>query len=472
MKPLVAETLANDPRIAQAKKILQDAVAERGKELTGVRAADPERAATSKQMIEQFNAIRAGALYFPYLGSGIGRGALVELADGSVKYDMISGIGVHYLGHSHPALIAAGVDAAIRDTIMQGNLQQNVESVAMSQALLDLANRGTEKRLTHCFLTTSGSMANENSLKIILQKQTPANRVLAFEHAFAGRTLAMSMITDKASFRTGLPKVLDVDYLPFWDYRSPKESTAATVKILKNHIARFPKMHAAACIELIQGEGGYYPGSKDFFRAIIDVLKENNIAVWCDEIQTFGRTSQPFAFQHFDLDKDVDVVSVGKLTQVCASLFTDAFKPKPGLISQTFTGSTSAIFAASAIMEVMKKEKLFGPGEKIDRLYQRFVARMEKIHKGHSDWISGPWGMGAMLACSIFDGGDAITKQFLAKLFDNGVVAFVAGSEPARVRFLMPVPVVSEADVDAVCDIVEKTLAEVAHGRNAAHSAG
>ncbi|HEY1684959.1 MAG TPA: aminotransferase class III-fold pyridoxal phosphate-dependent enzyme [Tepidisphaeraceae bacterium] len=470
MKSLVAETLANDPRIDQAKKLLQSAVADRSKELVGVRAPDPDRIASSKQMIEQFNAIRAGALYFPYLGSGIGHGALVELADGSVKYDMISGIGVHYLGHSHPALIAAGVDAAIRDTIMQGNLQQNVESVAMSQSLLDLANRG-EKRFGHCFLTTSGSMANENSLKIILQKQTPASRVLAFEHAFAGRTMAMSMITDKAAYRTGLPKVLDVDYLPFFDYRRPKESTAETIKILKSHIARFPKLYAAMCMELIQGEGGYYPGDRDFFRAVIDVLKENNIAVWCDEIQTFGRTTHPFAFQHFDLDQYVDVVSVGKLTQVCASIFTDAFKPKPGLISQTFTGSTSAIFAASAIMDVMKKEKLFGEGGKIDRLYKQFVGRLEKIHKAHPDWITGPWGMGAMIACSIFDGGDAVTKQFLLKLFDNGVVSFVAGSDPARVRFLMPVPVVSEADVEAVCDIIEKTLAEVAHGRSATHPA-
>ena len=53
---------------------------------------------------------------------------------------MISGIGVHYLGHSHPALIAAGVDAALRDTVMQGNLQQNTEALSLSRLLLDLAN--------------------------------------------------------------------------------------------------------------------------------------------------------------------------------------------------------------------------------------------------------------------------------------------------------------------------------------------
>src|SRR6266550_3010920 len=87
-----------------------------------------------------FSESRGGALYYPYLGSGIGNGALVELADGSVKYDMISGIGVHYFGHSHPMLLDAGVDAALRDTVMQGNLQQNVESVALAKTFIDLAN--------------------------------------------------------------------------------------------------------------------------------------------------------------------------------------------------------------------------------------------------------------------------------------------------------------------------------------------
>ena len=52
---------------------------------------------------------RAGSLFFPYLGAGMGNGRLVELADGSVKFDMIGGIGVHHFGHSNPAVIAPRV---------------------------------------------------------------------------------------------------------------------------------------------------------------------------------------------------------------------------------------------------------------------------------------------------------------------------------------------------------------------------
>ena len=69
---------------------------------------------------------------------------------------------------------------------MQGNLQQNVETESLVRTLLDAANR-KGAFFKHCFLTTSGAMANENALKLIFQKKSPASRILAFEGCFAGR---------------------------------------------------------------------------------------------------------------------------------------------------------------------------------------------------------------------------------------------------------------------------------------------
>src|SRR4051794_29486151 len=140
----IAPSLFADPRVAQAKELLRAALADHQKQITGVRAANPDRKVAYDELLKHFGAARGGALFFPYLGSGLGRGALVELADGSVKYDMISGIGVHYFGHSHPMLVDTGVEAAIRDTVMQGNLQQNVESVALARTLVEMANRAGE----------------------------------------------------------------------------------------------------------------------------------------------------------------------------------------------------------------------------------------------------------------------------------------------------------------------------------------
>ncbi len=79
------------------------------------------------------------------------------------------------------------------------------------------------------------------------------------------------------------------------------------------------------------------------------LCRENHIAVCCDEVQTFGRLPKLFAFQYFGLEDLVDIVSIGKLSQVCATLFRKEFKPKAGLLSQTFTGSTSSLHAARVI---------------------------------------------------------------------------------------------------------------------------
>ena len=92
MRDLHAESLRNDPRVAEARRLLAEAVADQQRTMTGAQAGDPERAAEYAELVRAFGDVRAGALYYPFLGSGFGHGALVELADGSIKFDLISGI--------------------------------------------------------------------------------------------------------------------------------------------------------------------------------------------------------------------------------------------------------------------------------------------------------------------------------------------------------------------------------------------
>jgi glutamate-1-semialdehyde aminotransferase len=119
---LAAQAFHQDPQVVEACQTILDVLQKHQQGITGVRAAEPALVQSYAQTIAAFSKVRGGNLYFPFLGSGIGRGALVELGDGSVKYDFISGIGVHHLGHSHPKLVAAALEAAIGDTIMLGNL--------------------------------------------------------------------------------------------------------------------------------------------------------------------------------------------------------------------------------------------------------------------------------------------------------------------------------------------------------------
>lgn len=444
--------LISDPRVAEAKKLLLEAVKDHQMNLTGLRPPNPELESSYKETIKEYGEQRGGNLWFPFIGSGLGNGPLVELLDGSVKYDFISGIGVHHLGHSHPELISSSIDAAISDTIMQGHLQQNADQVELVELLVK------ESGLDHCFLSTTGSMANENALKIAFHRNAPANRILAFEGAFCGRTLTMAQITDKALFREGLPVNLGVDYIPFYDAEHPKESTKLAVDTLKKLIARYPKQYAAMIFELIQGEGGFHPGSPDFFRSLMEILKENDIAVIDDEVQTFGRTSRLFAFQHFGLEDLIDIVTIGKLSQVCATIYRTEYKPRPGLLSQTFTSSTQAIHAAKAIINLMNREHFFGADGKNMQVHQQFVTRFETIHSRHPELIRGPYGIGAMVAFSPLDGDPTRVKEFVDNLYHAGVISFICGRPANRTRFLVPVGAVSEKDIDQVCEILEETL--------------
>ena len=460
MKDVNAPAFFNDPRIEQAKNLIAEALAEHSAKITEVKPTPSENKQEYEKLLEDFGKMRGGKLFYDYIGSGLGNGALVELADGSVKYDFITGIGVHYFGHSHPGVVAAQVDGAITNTTMSGNLQQNVDSPKLFNLILEQANK-YGAGFDHMFMTSSGVMAAENALKMVFQKRFPAHRVVAFEKCFMGRTLAVSQITDKAAYRKGLPKSLSVDYIPFYDADNHEKSIRMAVSHLEWYFNRYPGEYAAMCMELIQGEGGYWVGNEEYFKAICDTCKKHNVSVIVDEVQTFMRTEELFAFQYFKLDKHADMVLIGKNSQVCGTLYREDHKPQPGLISQTFTSSGSAINAAYYIINEIVNSGYLGKDGKINKLHAKFSSNLEALNKKYPDKIKGPWGIGAMVGMTVFEGDAAKSKEFTFKLFDNGVLSFIAGSNPTRVRFLIPAGAVTEEDIDKVCAIIEKTLNEM-----------
>ena len=441
-------TIYNDERVIQAKAYLLAALTEANAKIQGVRPPKEAYKESYDAYIKTYNTIRGFPLFYPYLGSGRGNGVFVELLDGSVKFDLISGIGPHYMGHSNPLLLPALVDAALSDIVIQGNLQQN-------KIAFDFASLLTENaKLKHCFLSSSGTMACENSLKICFQKNYPATRVLAFERCFAGRSLALTTITDKPAFRQGLPLSISVDYIPFYDHNDPVDSTKRALDALKTHILRYPKQHAVMCLELVQGEGGFWTAPREFFVQIIQILKESGIAVWIDEIQTFARSESLFAFQYYGLQEYVDVVSIGKVSLCCATLFTQDFCPKPGLLGQTFTAATSSIAAGMYTIRYAIENGFFGPDGKIAKLHQAFVDGL----KAFEPTISGPYGIGSMIGFTPYQGEEEKVRALAQRLFDNGVISFIAGSNPTRIRFLLPVGAMELESICPIMNIIGKSL--------------
>lgn len=441
----------------EARRLISEAIADHATSINGVRDPHPEHEASYQSMLERLTVVRGGPPIWPYLASGMGNGPFVELADGSVKLDFICGIGVHGCGHLQDEMVQASINAALEDTVMQGNLQQNPASMQMGEKLVAIASQSGAS-IDHCLLSTSGAMANENALKIAFHNKTPANRIIAFDNAFAGRTLATASLTDKAAYRSGLPVTIDVDYLPFRDSANPERSQRWAVDELHRILKRHPGKHAAFWAEPIAGEGGYYEGTKEFFTALCEPLREAGVPIIFDEVQSFSRTSRPFAFQHLGLDEFADIVTVGKITQVCATLYGKSFNPTGPILSQTFTGSSSSIATGLSMLDQLESSQCFGNEGKNMILGSYFRQGLEKLASRYPNWIRGPYGCGMMVAFTPGDGSFDHAKQLMNSMYETGLLGFVCGANPTRLRFLPP-PVVTTTDhIDLALSLLEKSI--------------
>lgn len=453
-------------------------LAEHRAQISEVRPARGELRETYENLMARAGEARGRALLYPYVGSGIGSGALVELADGSVKWDMICGIGVHFFGHSDPGLIREAMLGSLADTVMHGNLQTGFEPYEFSEALLAEARKGSSLR--HCFVAPSGALVNENALKLAFQKNGGAPRVLAFKDCFMGRTVTMSQIGDSAGNRQGLPLSTLVDYMPFYD-EGAAASTGATRQIdlacqhLASYIERYPKQHACFIFELVQGEGGFNTAPREYFVELMKMCRENGIAVWDDEVQTFGRTTSMFAYDALGVGEYVDLATVGKMTQACATLFTEAYNPGPGLLSATFTSSGAACRAGTHVIGRLRDGGYYGESGLIARHHAAFREQAKALVSRHPEWfpkvqpgVLSPspaelvGGLGGMMRFSPFGGRKERVNKALRACFDEGVVLFSCGHGPYHIRMLPPLGVMRLEDWPRVFECVERGLAKAA----------
>jgi 4-aminobutyrate aminotransferase-like enzyme len=446
-------SLLESPRVREAARALVQAVHEELQE----RELSPENYA---RLLREFGRHRGQPPLIPALSAGAGRGARVRLADGRSLLDFAGAIGVYGFGHSDPDLLETAAVAAAGDSVFQGHLLPGLDALRLSKALLAHSGR----RLRHVWLSVSGAMANENALKLIFQKHAPADRIVAFEGGFAGRTLALAELTDKPAYREGLPLRGGVLYVPFYDPADPEQSTQRALAALDAHLARYPGRVAGMLFELIQGEGGVNTAPREFFAALMQRCADAGLAVWVDEVQTFGRTYELFAFRTLELEAWVDVATAGKLLQGSAVLFRRAYNPKPGLIAGTFAGATTGMAVGTRIIERLESEGYLGPEGRIAVLGGRFERRLEALRKRMPRAIGAHSGMGAMQAFDIFDGSREITLAVLEAAFQEGLLALSAGAKPTRIRMLLPVNTTDE-ELEAAFTILEKAMGRVAEAR-------
>lgn len=468
----IADRFASHPAVHAA---IADVVRELKAAQASIVGARPPRGELKESLdswLARFAAGRGRPALYPYVGSGIGNGPLVELADGSVKWDLINGIGVHMFGHSDPGMVEAALRASLADVCMQGNLQFNADSIEFAEFLVAEASRSS--RLARCFVTNSGAMANEQALKVCQQKTGAAPRVIAFQDCFMGRSTTMAQIGDGPAYRQGVPLNTLVDYMPFYDPDLGQRSIDMAVWHLRQCIQRYPKQHSCFVMELVQGEGGFNAAPREFFLPLMRICREHGIPVWDDEVQTFGRTTSMFAFEDLGLGEHIDVVTIGKMSQACAVLYTDEMNPKPGLLSGTFQASGSAFAVGLAALRRLKEGGYYGPDGRIARLQKAWREHADAFVARHPEWfppvrtsLGTPMtrlvaGTGGMMRLTPFGGDKDRIMKLLNRLFADGVIAFYCGHDPYHLRLLPPVGVMRPEHFGPVFEIFERSFAEVA----------
>src|SRR5271156_758589 len=220
-----------------------------------------------------------------------GDGAYLYDAAGRRYLDFGAGIATSSLGHGHPHLVAAIAEQAAK-VIHVSNLYRvpGAERLAQRYVAASFADS--------VFFCNSGAEANEGMVKMLRRAMAETGRperyrMICFDGAFHGRTLAMLAATGNPKYLAGFgPQVEGFDHVPF-----------NNLNALRNAIT--PKT-AGILIEPIQGEGGVRPAQLQFLRDLRATCDEFGIFLGLDEVQSgMGRTGKLFAHEWAGIAPDI-----------------------------------------------------------------------------------------------------------------------------------------------------------------------
>lgn len=220
------------------------------------------------------------------------QGALLRDVDGNIFIDFAGGIGCLNSGHSAARVVKAVSEQAqrLRHTCFMAVMYEPY--VALAKKLSEITP-GSHAKKTALF--NSGAEAVENAIKIA-RKYTGRSAVIAFEHAFHGRTLLALSLTSKVNpYKEGFgPFAPEIYKFPIpYTYRRPEHlSEEQYVKHTLEELHLFfkstvsPKNVAAVILEPVLGEGGFIIPPKPFVRELVKICTEEKIVFIADEIQS------------------------------------------------------------------------------------------------------------------------------------------------------------------------------------------
>lgn len=271
-----------------------------------------------------------------------GKGCHVWDTEGNEYLDLYGGHAVISVGHSHPTYVKA-----ITDQVNKLGFYSNSVINTLQQQVADRLGSACGYDDYSLFLINSGAEANENALKLA-SFHNGKKRVLAFKHAFHGRTSAAVRVTDNPKIIAPVNEDLAVTYLPLND------ADAVEQELQKGNVS-------SVIIEGIQGVGGIQMPTDAFMQDLRALCTQYDACLILDEIQSgYGRSGKFFAHQYAGIRPDLITVAKGIANgfPMSALLISPLFKPVYGMLGTTFGGNHLACAAAIAVLDIMQDEKL------------------------------------------------------------------------------------------------------------------
>jgi 4-aminobutyrate aminotransferase/(S)-3-amino-2-methylpropionate transaminase len=396
-------------------------------------------------------------------------GAIVEDVDGNRLIDLATGISVLNVGHTAPEVVAAAQRQLELDTHSCFHVTANEPYIELAERLNALVPiDGPVKTM----FANSGAEAVENAVKIA-RKATDRPAVVAFDHAFHGRTLmGMSLTAKVMPYKQGMgPFAPEVYRLPFaYAYRWPsgpehcaKESLAYAVDEMHKHIGE--DNIACVVLEPIQGEGGFIVPAPGFVKGIAEFCEANGIVFIADEIQCgMGRAGRWFAIEAEDVRPDIvtSAKSLGGGLPISAisgrADLMDAVHV--GGLGGTYGGNPVAAAAALAVLDLIERDGLL---DRANVVGDTIMGRLRALEERHPQ-VGEVRGRGAMCAMELVEDPDtkeplvADTMNRIAReALERGVIVLTAGTYGNVVRLLPPLTIEEPLLADGL-DVLEEAV--------------
>jgi acetylornithine/N-succinyldiaminopimelate aminotransferase len=380
-----------------------------------------------------------------------GEGAWLFTAAGDRYLDFTSGVAVNALGHAHPVLVDA-LTAQAQKLWHVSNLYRipGAERLADRLCALSFADR--------VFFCNSGTEALEGAIKMARKYQAVSGhperfRIITFEGAFHGRTLAALAATGNRKYLEGFgPPVEGFDQMPYADLEAVKKAIGPST--------------AAILIEPVMGEGGVRVVPHAFLRALRALCDQHGLLLIFDEVQTgIGRTGKLFAYERTGVKPDIMALAkaLGGGFPVGAFLGTEeaAKGMTAGTHGSTFGGNPLAMAVANAVLDVVTAEGFL---ERVERNALLLKQRLAELKDRHASVIAEVRGEGLLIGLRMIPPAAAMVDELRAEK----LIAPAAGDNVVR---LLPPLIIGDEEIAAAVGAIDRACTKLAQAARPAKEA-